>query len=83
MNEVVKKESLPVAVKSALNSEQALAKMVEFFSGDSAKMTRFKSALIDIASSDNLAQCSVNSVLKSAFSLAQLDLDINRNIGQA
>ena len=30
MNEVVKKESLPVAVKSALNSEQALAKMADF-----------------------------------------------------
>lgn len=83
MNEVVKKESLPAAVKSALSSEQALVKMAEFFSGDSAKMTRFKSALIDIASSDNLAQCSVSSVLKSAFSLAELDLDINRNLAQA
>ena len=70
MNEVVKKESLPVAVKSALSSEQALVKMAEFFSGDSAKMTRFKSALIDIASNDNLAQCSVNSVLKSAISFS-------------
>lgn len=84
MNEVaVKKANLPSEIKSALEAQSSVKKMLEFFGDDKTKLTRFKSSLLDIASNENLALCSVGSVLKSAFSLAELDLDINKNLAQA
>lgn len=84
MNEVaVKKANLPSEIKGALKSDFVADRMLKCFGEDSKKIQRFQSALIEIANDKNLALCNVNSVLKSAFSLAELDLDLSKNLGLA
>ena len=81
MNEVVKKESLPVAVKSGFNTDFFIHKLEAAFVKDESKKEDFKSALITISQDKNLANCNVNTIFSSAFCLASLGLSLNKTLG--
>ena len=70
-------------VKGALEAPQSEVKLMSFFGDDKAKVTKFKSALITIAQNPILSQCSVGSILKSAFNLAEVGVEISPILGQA
>ena len=70
-------------VKGALEAPQSQEKLLSFFGDDKAKVTKFKSALITIAQNPTLNQCSVGSILKSAFNLAEVGVEISPILGQA
>ena len=84
MNEVVEaRQNKQAYVATILESEKSQKKLLDFFNQDSAKVQKFKSSLINIAANPILAQCSANSIIRSAFSLAEIGLDINQNLKQA
>ena len=70
-------------VKGALEAPQSQEKLLSFFGDDKTKATKFKSALITIAQNQALSQCSVGSILKSAFNLAEVGVEISPILGQA
>ena len=74
---------LVTKVKGALEAPQSQEKLLSFFGDDKTKATQFKSALITIAQNPILAQCSVGSILKSAFNLAEIGVEISPILGQA
>ena len=74
---------LVTKVKGALEAPQSQEKLLSFFGDDKAKVTKFKSALITIAQNPILANCSVGSILKSAFNLAEVGVEISPILGQA
>lgn len=74
---------LVTKVKGALEAPQSQEKLLSFFGDDRTKATKFKSALITIAQNQALSQCSVGSILKSAFNLAEVGVEISPILGQA
>ena len=70
-------------VKGALEAPQSQEKLLSFFGDDKAKLAKFKSALVTIAQNPILSQCSVGSILKSAFNLAEVGVEISPILGQA
>ena len=76
-NEIVTK------IKGVLDAPESEVKLMSFFGDDKAKVTKFKSALITIAQSPILSGCTTQSILKSAFSLAETGLEISPILGQA
>ena len=74
---------LPTKIKGALEAPQSEVKLMSFFGDDKAKVMKFKSALVTIAQNPILAQCSVGSILKSAFNLAEIGVEISPILGQA
>ena len=74
---------LVTKIKGALESPNSQAKLLSFFGDDKAKATKFKSALISIAQSPVLSQCTPKSILESAFNLAETGLEISPILGQA
>ena len=74
---------LVTKIKGALEAPQSQEKLLSFFGDDKTKATKFKSALITIAQSPILSQCSVGSILKSAFNLAEVGVEISPILGQA
>lgn len=69
-------------VKEVLNSQSYVERCLDFFSRDNEKFTKFKSVLINISGNQSLANCTAESIISSAFSLAELDLDINPLLNQ-
>ena len=67
-------------VKNAL--EVSHERILNFFGDDKEKATKFKSALVSIAQNKMLENCSVASILKSAFNLAETGLEISPVLGQ-
>ena len=76
-NEIVTK------IKGALEAPASQQKLLDFFGADKAKATKFKSALLNIAQNPILSGCTAQSILKSAFSLAETGLEITPILGQA
>ena len=76
-NQVVSKHT---QVKNAL--EVSHERILNFFGDDKEKATKFKSALVSIAQNKMLENCSVASILKSAFNLAETGLEISPVLGQ-
>ena len=74
---------LVTKIKGALEAPQSQEKLLSFFGDDKTKATKFKSALITIAQNPILSQCSVGSILKSAFNLAEVGVEISPILGQA
>ena len=74
---------LVTKVKGALEAPQSEVKLMSFFGDDKAKVMKFKSALVTIAQNQALSQCSVGSILKSAFNLAEVGVEISPILGQA
>lgn len=83
MGEIEVSNSNSVAIARMLDNEQAMRKMLAFFDGDSSKTQRFKTSLINVASNQILSQCTPGSIVKSAFALAEIGLDINQTLKQA
>lgn len=73
---------LTTQIKSALETKEALNKMLSFFGDDKEKVTRFKSALVTISQNKILAKCSLQSILTSAFNLAEVGLEISPILSQ-
>lgn len=76
-NEIITK------IKGALEAPASQQKLLDFFGDDKSKATKFKSALMNIAQNPILAGCTAQSILKSAFSLAETGLEISPILGQA
>lgn len=76
-NQVVSKHT---QVKNAL--EVSHERILGFFGDDKEKTTKFKSALVSIAQNKMLENCSVASIIKSAFNLAETGLEISPILGQ-
>lgn len=74
--------SLAVEIRKKLETEAYANRACEFFNNDNEKFTRFKSVLLNIAADSKLQGCNTNSIISSAFSLAELNLDINPLLGQ-
>ena len=74
---------LVAKVKGALDAPASQQKLLDFFGDDKSKATKFKSALITIAQNPILVNCSVGSILKSAFNLAEVGVEISPILGQA
>ncbi|TLD85824.1 recombinase RecT [Helicobacter sp. MIT 05-5294] len=87
MNEVAKlnesRASNQKMIATILESDSSHKKLNDFFAGDSAKVQRFKSSLINIAGNSILSSCSPASIIRSAFSLAEIGLDINQTLKQS
>ena len=83
MGEKTMSNDLVTKIKGALEAPQSQEKLLSFFGDDKTKATKFKSALITIAQSPILSQCSVGSILKSAFNLAEVGVEISPILGQA
>lgn len=76
-NEIITK------IKGALEAPASQQKLLAFFGDDKSKATKFKSALLSIAQNQALAGCTAQSILKSAFNLAETGLEISPILGQA
>lgn len=76
-NQVVSKH---IQVKNALAVSHE--RILGFFGDDKEKTTKFKSALVSISQNKMLENCSVASILKSAFNLAETGLEISPILGQ-
>lgn len=83
MNEVEVSRGNSAVIARMLDNEQAMSKMLAFFDGNSGSVQRFKTNLINVASNQILSQCTPNSIIKSAFALAEIGLDINQTLKQA
>lgn len=51
--------------------------------GNEASMDKFKASLLNIALDSNLAQCSMQSIVKASLDIAELKLNLNKNLGKA
>lgn len=69
-------------VGSLVKSEAYVSRALEFFGQDKEKLTKFQSVLITIAQNKALEFCTAESIISSAFSLAELKLDINPLLNQ-
>lgn len=69
-------------VGSLIKSEAYVSRALEFFGQDKEKLTKFQSVLITIAQNKSLESCTAESIISSAFSLAELNLDINPLLNQ-
>ena len=69
-------------VGSLIKSESYVSRALEFFGQDKEKLTKFQSVLITIAQNKSLESCTAESIISSAFSLAELNLDINPLLNQ-
>ena len=74
---------LVTKIKGALEAPASQQKLLDFFGDDKSKATKFKSALLNISQNQILAGCTAQSILKSAFSLAETGLEITPILGQA
>lgn len=83
MNELEVSKSNSTTIAKMLDNEKAMNKMLAFFDNDSSRVQKFKTNLINIAGNPILSQCTPNSIIKSAFSLAEIGLDINQSLKQA
>lgn len=83
MNAVAQANNKQIEIGKILNSEAGEKRLKDFFNGDVEKSQRFKTSLINIASNHILSQCTTNSIIRSAFALADIGLDINQNLKQA
>lgn len=77
------KNNLVLSIKQALENKDNEVKILDFFGGDVKKIIRFKSALLNIASNQALQGCTQASILKSAFSIAELNLELNPALAHA
>ncbi len=82
MNELAVRNN-QTEISKILNSEAGNKRLSDFFNGDTEKIQRFKTSLINIAGNYVLTQCTPNSIIRSAFALADIGLDINQNLKQA
>lgn len=82
MNELAVRNN-QTEISKILNSEAGNKRLSDFFNGDTEKIQRFKTNLINIAGNYILTQCTPNSIIRSAFALADIGLDINQNLKQA
>lgn len=76
------KNELTAQVKSILDSKESQLKILGFFGNDEEKMNKFKSALMTISQSENLRNCTAQSVIKSAFNIAETGLEISPLLNQ-
>lgn len=83
MNELELSKSNSTVIAKMLDNEKAMNKMLAFFDNDSSRVQKFKTNLINIAGNSILSQCTPNSIIKSAFTLAEIGLDINQSLKQA
>ena len=51
--------------------------------GNEASKDKFKASLLNIALDSNLAQCSMQSIVKASLDIAGLKLNLNKNLGKA
>ena len=51
--------------------------------GNEANKDKFKAGLLNIALDSNLAQCSMQSIIKASLDIAGLKLSLNKNLGKA
>lgn len=51
--------------------------------GNEASKDKFKASLLNIALDSNLAQCSIQSIVKASLDIAGLKLNLNKNLGKA
>lgn len=51
--------------------------------GNEASKDKFKASLLNIALDSNLAQCSMQSIVKASLDIAELKLNLNKNLGKA
>lgn len=77
-----KQNNLSLQVKGILESEASQVRIMGFFGDNKEKCTKFKSALISISQSDSLRGCTTQSIIKSAFNLAETGLEISPVLGQ-
>ncbi|WP_300926992.1 recombinase RecT [Helicobacter rodentium] len=82
MNELAVRNN-QTEISKILNSEAGNKRLSDFFNGDTEKIQRFKTNLINIAGNYILTQCTPNSIIRSAFALADIGLDINQTLKQA
>lgn len=75
--------NLTTEIKGYLSNKQIENKLINLFRDDKNKIERFKSSLINISLDYSLSKCSADSILRSALSLAEVGLDINKVLGQA
>lgn len=76
------KTNLLTQVKTALDNEASQVKILNFFGDDKEKATKFKSALMSIAQNEALKSCTAQSIIKSAFNLAETGLEISPILSQ-
>ena len=67
-------------IKSLMVQSQ---KQIKSLLGDKAKADKFMAGALQVATSHDLSQCSPNSIVTALVSIAQLDLNPDKNIGQA
>lgn len=77
-----KQNNLSLQVKGVLEAEASQVKIMGFFGDNKEKCTKFKSALISISQSDSLRGCTPQSIIKSAFNLAETGLEISPILSQ-
>lgn len=70
-------------VQGYLQTNQIKDKLNNLFSKDDTKIERFKSALINISLDTSLSKCTAQSIFRSALTLAEVGLDINKSLNQA
>lgn len=83
MNVVVRTKNQQIEISRILNSEVGEKRLKDFFNGDVEKAQKFKTSLINVAGNYILSQCTPDSIIRSAFALADIGLDINQNLKQA
>lgn len=79
----MEKNVIQASVSQILNSAEGNKRVGDFFGNDVEKAQKFKTSLLNITSNSSLAQCTPQSIIKSAFSLAEVGLDINPILKQA
>lgn len=70
-------------MQNALKLQSTQEKLTNAFNGDNKKIQAFQSALINIVSQEQLKNCSITSILQSAFQVATAGVDLNPLLGQA
>jgi len=68
---------------SVLSNAEISQRMTDLFSNDEVKKNKFIATLKTIAMDRSLERCDITSIIKSAMSIAELDLSLNKEMGLA
>lgn len=66
-----------------LSSDAVTQRLTDLFGSDSKKASKFKATLYNVALDYSLNNCSIESIFKSAFAIAEADLPISKQLGLA
>jgi recombination protein RecT len=70
-------------IKSFLSHKETSKRIIDLFRGEKEKAEKFKATFLQIALDDSLAGCTNKSIMTSALSIASLNLEIDKQLGQA